>query len=497
MSSLNARPLRVLQIEDVADDAELLAAELRCGGFVVEATRIETAEMLEAALDNGPWDLITSDYNLPAFSPEQALQQLRRRELDIPFIVVSGCIGEETAVAIMKAGAHDYIMKDHPARLVPAVERELREALLRNERRGTLQRLETSEKLLRDITSSLGEGILTQSRDGSLIFMNPEAENLLGWRENELMGRDVHDAIHYLKPDGTPLARGDCPIQVMIESGSFYRSDDDVFVRKDGAIFPVSFVVTPILQHGEIVASVTAFQDITERKRAESELKESRRQLRELSVFLQTVREEERTRIARELHDELGQVLTALRIDIDWLQRKIGDHEQTIPGKLTAMSQLVNRTVESVRRIAADLRPGMLDDLGLAAAIEWQVEQFRSRNGLDCELAMNREEFELDDQLATSVFRIIQEALTNVARHARASRVTVVVEEADNGISLEVTDNGRGFEPSPQGLKKTYGLLGIRERVKMLGGHVEILGRPAQGTIVRAHIPFESEVTIQ
>lgn len=494
---MNITVLRLLQIEDSSDDAELVAAELRGGGYAVDNTRVESAAALAAALDSETWDLIISDFNLPAFSPEQALQQLRQRDLDIPFIVVSGCIGEETAVAIMKAGAHDYIMKDNLARLVPAVNRELREAVLRRERRVALERLENKQKLLRDITSSLGEGILTMSRDGKMIFMNPEAENLLGWREDELMGADVHDTIHHRKPDGTHLSKEDCPIQIMMESGSFYRSDDDVFVRKDGSVFPVSYVVTPITENGETVASVTAFQDITERKRAERELKESRRQLRELSVFLQSVREEERTRIARELHDELGQVLTALRIDLDWLQSRVEGADQRVPGKLTAMSQLVDRTVESVRRIAADLRPGMLDDLGLAAAIEWLAEQFRKRSGIECELVLNQDEFELDDQLATSVFRIIQEALTNVARHAGASLVTVVVEDLGNGIALEVADNGRGFEPAPQGKKKTYGLLGIHERVKMLGGSVEIHGRPGKGTIVRAHIPFAYEVNFQ
>ncbi|MBS4096628.1 MAG: PAS domain S-box protein [Sulfuricella sp.] len=490
---MNRCKLRLLQIEDSPDDAELIVAELRSGGFEIHCACVESLEAMELALDSATWDLVISDFNLPSFSPEGALQLLRRKELDIPFIVVSGCIGEHTAVAMMKAGAHDYLMKDHLARLVPAVERELREALSRRERRVALERLETNEKLLRDITSTLGEGIITMSRDGTLMFMNPEAEKLLGWQEHELMGVDVHDAIHCLKPDGSSLPKEDCPIQIMMESGSFYRSDDDVFVRKGGTPFPVSYIATPIMENGEMVAFVTAFQDITERKQAEHALKESRRQLRELSAFLQTVREEERTRIARELHDELGQVLTALRIDLGWLQPRVAGNDPRVADKLDAMSRLVDSTVDSVRRISGDLRPGMLDDLGLAAAIEWLVEQFRARNNIDCDLDMNREEFELNDQLATSVFRIVQEALTNVARHAQASLAHVRVEDNGSGIALEVADNGRGFTPVATGEKKTYGLLGIRERVKMLGGKMEIIGRPGQGAIVRAFIPFHYE----
>jgi two-component system sensor histidine kinase UhpB len=485
--------LRLLQIEDSPDDAELIAAALRHGGFEVSATRVDSAVTLTAALDGGKWDLVISDFNLPGFSPGAALWLLRERKLDIPFIVVSGCIGEDAAVAMMKAGAHDYLMKDHLARLVPAVERELREAAVRRERREALERVETNEKLLRDITSALGEGILTQGRDGKLIFMNPEAERLLGWREAELAGRDIHDAIHYLKPDGSSLPGAECPVRTMLETHAVYRSDDDVFVRKDGTVFPVSYVATPIMENGEVVAFVTAFQDISERKQAERELKESRRQLRALSVFLQSVREEERTRIARELHDELGQVLTALRIDIGWLSPRVGSGDQRIAEKLVSMSRLVDSTVDSVRRISGDLRPGVLDDLGLAAAVEWLVEQFRARHHIACELTLSRDEFTLSDQVATAVFRIVQEALTNIARHAHASQVSVHIGDSEKGMELEVADNGRGFAfHLPEG-KKTYGLLGMRERARMLGGSLEIDGTAGQGTTVRATIPFAHE----
>ncbi len=487
---MKPRKLRLLQIEDAPDDAELIAAELRHGGFEVHNLRVDSAEAMKAALNGGTWDCVISDFNLPGFSPGAALWLLRERKLDIPFIVVSGCIGEETAVALMKAGAHDYLMKDHLVRLVPAVERELREAALRRERHVALERLATNEKLLRDITSALGEGILTQDCDGNLIFMNPEAERLLGWREFELVGRNIHDTVHYLKADGSPSPREECPIRVLLTTRSTYRSDDDIFVRKDGSVFPVSYVATPILENGEVVAFVTAFQDISERKLAELEIRESRRQLRALSRFQQTVREEERTRIARELHDELGQVLTALRIDLGWLQPRVGSGDQRVNDKLVAMSRLVDGTVDSVRRISGDLRPGMLDDLGLAAAIEWLVEQFRARHGIACELAMSSDEFTLSDQLATAVFRIVQEALTNVARHAKASQVSVTIEDTGESIDLEVADNGLGFEFSPQAGKKTYGLLGMRERVNMLGGNMEISGSGGKGTVVRATIPF-------
>lgn len=487
--------LRLLMVEDSVEDAELVVAELTLAGFEVAATRVESASEMEAALQSCTWDAIISDYNLPVFSAEAALATLKAYKLDLPFIIVSGCIGEETAVALMKAGAHDFVIKGKLARLVPALQRELREAVLRRERRQAQDQVAADEKFLRTMTAALGEGILVQDQRSRLIFMNPEAERLLGWREAELSQLNIHDAIHSPQESSTPHTRELCPILNVSQTGGVYRSYDDIFVRKDGQQFSVSYVVTPIMEQGEIVATVTVFQDITARKRIENELRESRRQLRSLSVFLQTVREEERKRIARELHDELGQALTALKIDLDWLGGQHAMQDDKVAEKLRSMGKVLGNTVESVRRIAEDLRPGMLDDLGLAAAIEWQVEQFQERTGIRCKLSMNRDEFDLDDRVATSVFRIIQETLTNATRHASADVVNITVEENNGEICLEVRDNGKGFQFAPK--KRSYGLLGMRERVNMLGGKMEILSKPGDGTSVRAAIPLQPMETEQ
>ena len=329
----------------------------------------------------------------------------------------------------MKAGAHDYVMKDKLARLVPAVEREIREAASRAQRRQADQALAESRKLLENITRSLGEGLLVQDTNGRLLLMNAEAEALLGWTQAELAQRSVGDTIDYRHPDRMPLpAEGRAPFPAA-SKGAAWRAEDQLFMRKDGTAFPVTFVATPIIEEGRVVGTVTAFQDITARKRAERELQESRHRLQELSAFLQQVREEERSRIARELHDELGQALTALRIDLIWLDGKRAGARPQGRRKLAAMLTLVAKTVDAVRRISEDLRPGMLDDLGLAAAIEHHVSKFADQTGIACELAMSREHYELDDPTATTLFRIVQEALTNVARHASASTVAVQLQD--------------------------------------------------------------------
>ncbi|MEW6514049.1 MAG: histidine kinase [Pseudomonadota bacterium] len=225
-------------------------------------------------------------------------------------------------------------------------------------------------------------------------------------------------------------------------------------------------------------------------------LEESEVRLRELAAFLQTVREEERTRIARELHDELGQALTALRFDLGWLRGKCGGAQglgSQAAERVGAALGVVEHSIVSLRRISEDLRPAMLDSLGLAAAIEHHVSQFTQRTGIPCHLRMNREEFDLAGNLATTVFRIVQEALTNVARHADASKVEVVIDEMDDGIRLSVTDNGRGFA-APTG-KKTFGVLGMRERAAILGGSLDIDSQPGTGTRITGWLPFPKEST--
>jgi len=224
---------------------------------------------------------------------------------------------------------------------------------------------------------------------------------------------------------------------------------------------------------------------------AQASLQASQSRLEELAGFLQTVREEERAGIARELHDELGQALTALRIDLGWLKGRCADLGPPVVARAEGAYVLVERTIEALRRISEGLRPGMLDVLGLAAAIEHHVSQFQERTGVACSLAMNREEFDIERPLATAIFRVVQEALTNVARHASAERVAVEIDDGADEICVRVVDNGVGFPAG--GEKKTFGLLGMQERVKMLGGRIAIDSRPGQGTRIDACFPKQGK----
>ncbi|MEP7374433.1 MAG: PAS domain S-box protein [Chitinophagaceae bacterium] len=260
-------------------------------------------------------------------------------------------------------------------------------------------------------------------------------------------------------------------------------------IKKTGAILYVDIVTHDILYKGQETRLVLA-NDVTEKYIAEEKLKESYESIRKLTGHLQNVREEERLHIAREIHDELGQLLTVLKMDVSWLNKKIEPGNNFAKEKLTEILSLIDTTVKTVRRIASELRPSLLDDLGLLAAMEWHLEEFERRSGISKELHLPEAEPQLPDSLKIGLFRIFQESLTNVARHSEAKRVVVSLIQEDKQLILTIKDNGTGFEEKPAAAKKTLGLLGMKERTMMMGGIYSISGVKGEGTIVTVIVPL-------
>jgi signal transduction histidine kinase len=231
-------------------------------------------------------------------------------------------------------------------------------------------------------------------------------------------------------------------------------------------------------------------REIAERRRAEEHLRKSEENLRALAAHLQSVREEEWTRIAREIHDELGQSLTGLKMDLTWVANRLPGDQRALSEKAKSMSGLIDDTIQSVRKIASRLRPEVLDNLGLTAAIGWYAADFRKRTGIRCNLALPSDTLMLDRERSTAAFRIFQELLTNVARHANATRVDVSMRVDSGALVLTVEDNGKGIAESAIHEAKSLGLLGMRERVLPFSGAIEVTGVQGKGTKVRVSIPL-------
>jgi signal transduction histidine kinase len=354
-------PLRILMLEDNPAHAELAKHALTASGLKFDAQRVETRRDFEQELAAHTPDLVLSDYSLPAFEGIDALRIAQCLAPDIPFIFVTGTLGEDVAIETLKIGATDYVLKKHLARLGPSVRRALRETAERRER---------------------------------------------------------------------------CA--------------------------------------------------------AEKKLQQSNEQLRALTAYLQHVREEERIRISRQVHDELGQALTGLKLDVASLISRLPKHSRGLRGRAHALSDCIDATIQTVRRISTELRPGILDNLGLAAAIEWQAQEFQQKTGIVCATTTTVADTLWNQRFTTAFFRIFQEILTNIIRHASASRVEVFLGVENERLVLRVTDDGRGISEAEVAGDKSIGLIGIRERAALLLGEVAFAGRPGLGTTVTVGIPLAS-----
>ncbi len=284
-------------------------------------------------------------------------------------------------------------------------------------------------------------------------------------------------------------ARVDASLSGAVAGGKTFWADEYRFRRTDGSYANVldrGYIVQDAA--GQAARMIGAMMDITDRKQTEQRLRDSREQARALTGHLERIREEERTRIAREIHDELGQALTGLKMDLSWFAARL-PNQPVLADKSTAMLKLIDSTVHAVRRLSTELRPAILDNLGLIPAIEWLAQEFQKRTGVTCEFTTDNEELTLDEQRTTALFRICQEALTNVTRYAQARAVTIKLTSAGEQITLHIHDDGRGITEAEARATKSFGLLGMRERARLLGGTFEIRGEPGTGTTLTVRVP--------
>jgi PAS domain S-box-containing protein len=350
------------------------------------------------------------------------------------------------------------------------------------------ERIEASEARLAAIVDSAMDAIITVDQSQNIVLFNRAAEHLFRCRREEALGASLD---RFIPQRFRAAHRGH--IEQFGHTGVTSRRMGDVTtlwaLRADGEEFPIEASISQAGEPGSRLFTVI-LRDITLRKQYEDALKRQQQELRELSARVLEAREEEKTRIARELHDELGQLLTALKMDLGWLRERLPAGSE-LAARAAEMGSLLDRTVNSTRRISADLRPLMLDDLGLADAASWLVDDFAKRSGVACRIELP-EDGELGDvskAVATAVYRAIQESLTNIARHADAKNAWVVLGVEDGALHVEVEDDGRGIAPEDMAKARSLGLKGMRERIAYLGGSLEIARAPRGGTRLRLRVP--------
>ncbi len=322
-------------------------------------------------------------------------------------------------------------------------------------------------------------------RDGIISFANEACVELLEVPSvGDVLGRSP---LEFLHPEFHAAALGRRTALLAAQQGNA-RMEMKV-LRPTGEAREVSVSETTFQDEGR-VAIIAVLHDITDQKRAQAQTQESREQLRELSAALQNVREEEKASMARELHDELGQALTGMKMDLAEIVGDLTEAQTEARARAADMKALIDATVATVRRIARELRPLMLDDLGLVSTMEWLAKDFAKRTGIAVDLVHPGADFVADPQTSIALFRILQETLTNVARHAQARRVRVQLSRSAHELSLSIEDDGKGLPPGRPGRPKTFGLLGMRERAAMLGGNLEIQSQENAGTCIRVTIPW-------
>jgi len=612
-----SRRLRVLMLEDDPADAELELALMERGGLACDTRRVETAAAFAAALGDGEWDLVLADYSLPSFTGAEALAIVRARDASLPFVFISGTLGEERAIESLRAGATDYVLKQNLARLVPAVQRALAEHRERLQHLATQRALEASERRYRGIVEDQPELVCRFTREGVLTFANqafrrcfgspgvelvgtsflalfPDEEHArmrqawaqltpaqpiaqleqrgrdaagrLRWHawsvrglfeadgalaEMQTVGRDVtelietldalrasearfervltgatdgfwdwdleEDRIYYspgfraqlgfrdIEAFGSQLGlfdllhpedrdRTTAALRRAVEEGGPFR--EEFRLRRDDGSY-VWFLGrggrgrSSAGKASHFAGSITR---VTDRVRVEESLKGALERLRHLSRRVISALESERAHLARELHDQLGQVLTAVKIKLQTLGRHLT--EPSLAAGLADSVKVVEVAIEQVRGLGRDLRPPQLDDLGLVAALRAHLEAQAEIGKIHAHLSAQDELPPLADDLQIAAFRIAQEALTNVLRHAHARSVWLELTADARDLSLAIRDDGVGFERDPSArpaANASLGLVGMEERAALVGGSLWVDSAPGAGTVVRAVFPIRAE----
>jgi two-component system cell cycle sensor histidine kinase/response regulator CckA len=503
-----SRPLRLLVVEDRPDDADLLLLELERGGFDVDYERVQTADTMADALRRRAWDMIISDFSMPGFSALHALSVLRASGTELPLVVVSGTIGEESAVEALRNGARDFIIKGKLARLLPAVERELKESRGQQARRAAERALHESEEQVRLLLDSTGEGILGVDRQGRCTFANRAAAAMLGLvQSGGLVAQSLHEILHRPRAGTVRCAGDDCRLWLALVSDSAGYLDDEAIDRADGARFTVEMRLFPMIRDGQRVGAVASFVDITQRKRLEAQLRQAQKMEAIGSLA---------GGVAHDFNNLLSVILSYTEMILDGLRggdpmrndieeiKKAGERASVLTRQLLAFSRqqlLQPRTLDLnqiLNGLQSMLRRLLGEDVELSLLASRKLGQVRADPGQVEQVVMNLLVNARDAMPDGGKITIETDNAELSAEYAAAHvGVTpgsyVLMAVTDTGIGMDAATQARIFEPffttKEKGKGTGLGLSMIFGIVQQSGGHIWVYSEPGKGTMFRIYLP--------
>ncbi len=481
--------MRILMVEDNPGDVRLLREHLIGDRSLAQVFQLVHVDRVGPALEllgNTSFDAVLLDLSLPDSQGIETLIRLHAARPSMPIVVLTSLGDEVLGLQLLQAGAQDYLVKGEVT--ASLLRRSLRYAV---ERKRAEVELLRSEIFLESIVENIPHMIFVKdARELRFVRFNKAGEELLGHTRQELIGKSDYDM--FPKDEADFFTGAD---REVLRNCEVLDIPEEPILTKGKGLRYLHTKKIPILDENDQPLYLLGIsEDITERKRAENQLQRSFEHLRTLSQRLDVVREEERTRIARELHDELGVRMTCMKLDLARLLAMMRESlfpREKMEEKIRSMNTEADATIAEVQRLAAELRPGVLDDLGLVAAIEWQCQDFERRSGIRCLCEASFDQIKISPSRATAAFRICQEALTNVARHAKATFVRVLVKESGDDVLIEIQDNGQGIPAEKLNDAGSLGLLGMKERSMAIGGCLEIAGWPGKGTTVTLRLPCQ------
>jgi len=475
---------KILIVEDDGLVAEDIRQILQKSRYSVTSISTSGQEALIKAKKDSP-DLVLMDIVLEGKMDGIETAHKINTQFDIPIIYITAYSEKDTLEAAKLTQPYGYLIKPIDEKeLLIAVEIALNKY---REKKNVEKTLYESESKYRQLIEKINESIILLDRKGIISFVNDNFLKMNGYSQAEVFG---HSILEFLESESLEKYRK----QVLDKKNENHNEFELVWKKKNGQNVITKASLELIYDDkADFKGSLMVITDITKRRQVEKELVRSQWELRRLSQHLQNVREKEGKRIAREIHDELGQALTALKMDVFYLSKKFLNNyknKKLFIKKTKSMLELIDETIRTVQKISAELRPRLLDDLGLVPAIEWYIKDFQERTKIECKSELDFNGFELDSDCSTAIFRILQEALTNIARHAEATKVSVSLKRINSKLEIQISDNGKGIKEDDIYSPYSLGLIGMRERIRPFDGELKLYTPKNRGTTLSVSLPF-------